>query len=201
MNKVKKVKQIKENLLTRDVVEASKAANELIKAMGIHTFPVPIVTILNDLGCRTYVSSMPTPNIEGFTIVEPSEAGAPVSPIISVDKKESYEKQRFIYAHELGHLLFDYHPEEVAAEPYFDTYELVVSPAKEEMEVVPNRFAYGFLMPEEIFIKRYKDLMSILKGEERVVMQLAVDFQVDYVAALTRLKFLGKLQENGHLMA
>lgn len=191
-NVIEVVEQVKSNLPPRDVDGAIKLARELIDKLEIKEYPVPIIDILNELNINTYVSEMPSPNISGFIIIDKMKRTGEINKVVSVSETDEYTRQRFTYAHEFGHFLFDYGEHNL--NHYFDTYNLIKTDKKEES--VPSRFAAEFLMPSKMFEKRYKELLDSRHSEEYVINKLASEFEVGYKAVLKRLQELKLFHEN-----
>lgn len=197
-NVIEAVEQIKSNLPTRDVDGAIKLAHELIDKLEIKTYPVPIIDILNGLNINTYVSEMPKSSISGFIIIKDDDMSTDkIEKIISVNINDPYDRQRFTFAHEFGHFLFDYRLNN--REPYFDTYDLVKT--DEVAESIPSRFAAEFLMPAEMFKKRYKELKGIYDDEDKIAKKLSEDFEVGYKSVLKRLQELHIICEDRTCLA
>ena len=191
-NVIEVVEQVKNDLPTRNVEGAIKLARELIDKLEINTYPVPIIDILNELNINTYISEMPSPNISGFIIIDKDKETDETNKVVSVNKNDAYARQRFTYAHEFGHFLFDYGNNNL--NHYFDTYNLIKTDKKEES--VPSRFAAEFLMPSKMFEKRYKDLVNNRYSEEYIINKLASEFEVGRKAVLKRLQELQLFHEN-----
>lgn len=177
------IKSAKRSSGNRCTETAESIAIELIKNIKINEYPVPIVSILNNLGFNIYVSNMPSPNISGFIYISPElREKHGTDRVIAVSENDSAERQRFTLAHELGHFIFDY--DESSNADYFDTYDMIKKDKKREN--VPSRFAAELLMPTSLFADRFQQLKENNYNASELILQLSRDFCVNTKAVLKR---------------
>lgn len=177
------VRTIKENIPERSIDGAKKLAQKMIKDLKLTSYPVPIVSIMDDLGFKVYVSDMPNNNISGFICINPDLCDTfDTDRIVAVSNKDITGRQRFTLAHEFAHYLFDFDDNKMTE--YFDTYNIVKS--DENSEKIPSRFAAEFLMPEDIFVKRYMQLANKNIPRYDLIATLVGDFNVSQKAVLKR---------------
>ncbi len=167
------ISQFKQNMPERTIENAIKLAKNLIQSLDIKDYPIPIVNILKELGFAVFVTEMPRPNISGFIIIDSDlKEKFGTDKTIAIDKNDSLGRQRFTLAHEFAHYLFDFN--EAKSSSFVNTYD--INKADIDAEKIPSRFAAEFLMPEEMFKKRYKELSSLTNYER--LNQLVSDFNV-----------------------
>lgn len=78
--------------------------------------------------------------------------------LICVNKNETWEHQRFVIAHEIGHFLMDSKAIDNASKEYMDIYfhsSYQIRREKSEQDSRADIFAAELLMPRELFIKKY----------------------------------------------
>lgn len=169
MDCLKVINDFKKNIPERNIDNAVKLAKDLIEALEYQNYPIPIVKTLNDLGFSVFASEMPA-GISGFMLISADlKESFDSDKIIAIDQKDKIARQRFTLAHEFGHYLFDYKEKN---QRFISTYN--IDAAETEEEKIPSRFAAEFLMPSEIFKKRYKELSSLTPYER--FNQLMEDF-------------------------
>lgn len=185
MECLKIIEEIKQNIPDRNIENAIKIAKRLIKALEIKTYPIPIVKILNDIHFSVFASEMPE-NISGFLIIGADlKDKFKTDKVIAIDQKDTPGRQRFTLAHEFGHYLFDFNENEELT--FCSTFN--IDAAETDEEKIPSRFAAEFLMPEDIFRKRYNELSALTKYER--LNQLVEDFDVTATSATRRFDELG----------
>ena len=179
------ITSIKQQMPERSIESAIHLADVLIKALEIDRYPIPIVSILNDLGFSVLITDIPKLNISGFIVVSPDlKESFGTDKVITVAKNDTTGRQRFTYAHEFAHYLFDFHEDESMF--FLNTYDTNQSNTAEEK--IPSRFAAEFLMPKDLFIKRYKELNEMTNYER--ISQLVDDFNVTTKAVIKRCEEL-----------
>lgn len=183
MNCKQVIRKFKERDLERNKENAISVAKELISSLKITDFPVPIVRIMNDLGFYVYSAEMPEEKISGFIMINPDIAEKIGSDrIVAVSCDDLVGRQRFTIAHEFAHYLFDFN--EKTQTNYFDTYDTEKS--NEPCEAIPSRFAAEFLMPEDMFVRRFNELKKGSLTRYDIVSTLVEDFQVSRKAVEKR---------------
>lgn len=182
------VNSIKSNYIKRKVFEPSEEdvetiAAELIDKLEISEHPVPIVSILKSIGFNIYISDMPSPNISGFILIDPTLMELHgTDKIISVSNRDDAARQRFVLVHEFGHFLFDYN--ESDNKVFFDTYNELKN--DEDKEAIRSRFAAEILMPPQLFENEYKKLFDCHYPKIDIVEQLIRNFGVNKKSILKR---------------
>ena len=183
------IQGIKRQIKEKTIDEAIQLANLLIKKLHINNYPIPIVSILNEIGFSIYTSEMPS-NISGFIAIDSSlEERFGTDKVIAVSNEDKIGRQRFTLAHEFAHYLFDF--DDIKDERYVDTYNIKKSDKKSES--VPSRFAAEFLMPKDMFYNRYKELKATRLSMSVLVYQLSLDFNVSQKAVVKRFTEIPEL--------
>ena len=115
--------------------------------------PVKIIEICKEMGFSVYQQDLPE-NICGYIAIDGElKDRFPTDRIISVNMHESNKRRRFTVAHELGHYLFDFEPNNNIQ--FYNAFETNHSEGEDRKECIANRFAAEFLMPKEEFIAAY----------------------------------------------
>lgn len=183
------ISQFKKNIPKRDLNSAIDMAQKLVKSLGIKKYPVPIVSILNDLGFSVFVSDIKDKNISGFIAINPDlKSRFNTDKIIAVESTDTIGRQRFTLAHEFAHYLFDFN--ESSKSVYFNTYDIEKSDT--DAEKIPSRFAAEFLMPDFLFKKRFNELSDLTYYEK--INQLVDDFNVTTKAVKKRIEELNLME-------
>jgi len=120
------------------------AAQEILDKYWNKSFPVDAVRIARDMGI--IVRSIPPHESDLSGRYEPAKMGQPAT--IYVNLSDSYYRQRFTVAHELGHHVL--HGESNFRDPVHQP------PGVFPAEIEANNFAAAILMPE-YHIRRYFD--------------------------------------------
>lgn len=182
MKSLKVISEYKKNLPERTVDSAISLAKKLIQSLGIKSYPVPIVSILNELGFSVFVSDIQDKNISGFIAINPDFINKFNSDkIIAVELTDTIGRQRFTLAHEFAHYLFDFDESNVTT--FINTYDIEKSDT--EAEKIPSKFAAEFLMPDFLFKKRYNELSDLTYYGK--ISQLVQDFNVTRKAVEKRI--------------
>ena len=156
--------------IVRDVAEAEHAALGLRLFWGIGLDPISnLVDLLEERGIKVF--SIELDNIDGLTAKVRRDNGNTVFAVV-VNRDDRGDRQRFTVAHELGHMITDVFPNEIA-------------------ENVANRFAGAFLMPAETLRSEFgKHRKSVSVAE---LLELKRIFGVSAQALVYRCKELGIL--------
>lgn len=179
------ISQYKKSIPNRDIDSAINIAKKLIESLEIKKYPVPIVSILNDLGFSVFVTDIKDKNISGFIAISPDYKDKfNTDKIIAVESTDTIGRQRFTMAHEFAHYLFDFNETNNAT--FFNTYDIEKSNTDEE--AIPSRFAAEFLMPDFLFKKRFNELENLTYYEK--INQLVDDFNVTTKAVKKRIEEL-----------
>lgn len=141
-----------------------------------HSVPIPVdpIEIARRLGIKVFTAGL-EPGVSGMLI---KRVGS--DPEIYVNAQDSYNRQRFTCAHEIGHFM-----QRTAAGQdswsFVDRRSPITSMGVDPSEVYANQFAAALLMPAAI-------VRSIVPASP---VQLAQQFQVSADAMAFRLKNLG----------
>jgi Zn-dependent peptidase ImmA (M78 family) len=143
-----------------------------------HSIPIPVdpIEIARRQGIKVFTAGL-EPGVSGMLI---KEIGS--DPEIYLNGQDSYGRQRFTCAHELGHWM----QRTAAGEEswsFVDKRSPIASMGIDRSEVYANQFAAALLMPAPV-------IRSIVPASST---QLAQQFQVSADAMTFRLKNLGLL--------
>jgi IrrE N-terminal-like domain len=97
--------------------------------------------ILEQAGVFTFKDSLADKFVSGFSLLDDN------FPVIFVNNSNTFTRQTFTLAHELGHILYGIHGVTDADETYFN----FMSPQERSLEISCNRFAAELLVPEGPF--------------------------------------------------
>lgn len=140
----------------------------------LHTYPVQVVPIANELGINVFRRSDWPDNISGR--IFQSEKGGESGYAIEVNANHHVNRRRFTIAHEIAHFVL--HPHLIGNELYDDG--LYRSGLSNRVEAQANKFATRILMPDHLI----QQAVSI-HGVD--VDALARDFQVSPQAMRIRI--------------
>jgi len=121
-----------------------------------NSFPFPLVEFANELGIEVYAADMPS-HISGK--IENKDGKY----IIQLNQNNSPKRLRFTLAHELGHFFNDKDYLDSVSEitdqskQLYRSQGVTLDPDMQQRDVNANRFAAEILMPEEEFIKKWKE--------------------------------------------
>lgn len=158
--------------------EAISKAYTILNELNIDTMPVDVENIANKLNCEIHrINPISLP--DDFPCDRTNFAGAIIKDDdgknhILVNIYDSYERQRFTIAHELGHLLLD-------KSETIDCRESIFSNDIKELKA--NEFAGSLLMPKEWL----EEVLKIVDDNDK----LANIFQVSRQAIEVRRRNLG----------
>ena len=150
---------------------------EIQTRLEIKQVPVPVEEIAEKLGIR--VKRAPSDEFSGMLIRKDGKA------LIGVNSNESFVRQRFTIAHELGH--FHLHPTKDVFVDYRDNHAGGIRSSKERFA---NMFASAFLIPRKHIVK---DVQQFLEEGifEFELSSLAKKYEVSREAMNYRLLNLG----------
>lgn len=192
LSRVDEILEIKGTIRERTESAAISIAKTLVQKLGIKTYPVPIVSILNELGFSLFAANMQN-NKSGMIVISPDLLSHfNTDKVIVIDKLDTIGRQRFTLAHEFAHYLFDFNEQEQYT--FQSTYDMDKADTPEER--VPSKFAAEFLMPEDLFRRRNSELCAMSNYSR--VLQLVKDFTVTQTAVLRRLAELGLEDASEH---
>ena len=177
------VNEIRSQNYTQDNVE--DAANKLLEVQNNVDPPIKIIDICQNLGFSVYQQELPE-DICGYIMINGElKDNFDTDKIISVNSNESNKRRRFTVAHELGHYLFDFDPNESIQ--YFDMFEIDHLNG-DWQEDRANRFAAELLMPKTAIKSKYYELKGEGKNLYDVVQRISDYFLVPPKAVEVRLK-------------
>lgn len=114
-------------------------------------------------------------------------------PVIYVNNSSTKTRQIFTYFHELAHLIF--HTSGI--DKIRDNYIQRLTADAQQVEVLCNRFAASFLLPEEEF----RQAMADREANEATAEVLAAQFHVSREVIFRRLLDQGRVNEQQYLHA
>ena len=169
--------------------QATGAANKLVELFWQKkNAPLRIGDMLDSLGFTVVLNdSFNDDQLSGALAINNSVDVERFKKMIMLNTKDSTEHQRFTIAHELAHYIFDAVPEQKYYEAYYRTDE---ERNNEVREYRANKFAANLLMPEAIFIPRYRFVAGQLSDQRKVHIILSWDFGVSITAIKKRIKEL-----------
>lgn len=165
-------------------------------------YPVPVISIVKNLGFKVYDMDMEDENLSGLIAIDDMwQERFGTGKVIGVNRNDSNEHKRFAIAHELAHYLFDAPSEK----EYYNTYRTDESKWDEEQndrenrETVANYFAANLLMPSLDFRRKYNEFKKelSLNSKTEIVGKLAAYFGVPKTAVEIRFRELGIQLEIG----
>lgn len=159
-----------------------------IKEKYIHSIPVNIIGLANELGIAVYEVEIDNDKLSGY--ISKDDDGY----FICVNKSHAATRQQFTIAHEIGHFIL--HKDVLDSGNLLPTMYKVgngitpalarmdyESPLYREMETEANKFAANLLMPKDEFIKKANECNDLI--------ELALAFKVSVGAASIRANNLG----------
>ena len=184
---MKKIAEIKERHLEKNLDNVVSVANELLKELNINKAPVDISRILNGLGFKIFVVDGLDENISGLILINPDIIkNYGTDRIIILNSNDESGRQRFTLAHEFSHYIFDFNEETESV--YIDAYD--TDRDNDSSEIISSRFAAEFLIPKTLFIKKYKELRNDSNNHYNHVLELMKYFNVSRKSIETRFEEL-----------
>ena len=181
------IESIRESRQDFSVENTKKAAESILGLSKKGEVPVKIIAICKNMGFSVYQQDLPH-DICGYIMINGElKDKFQTDRIISVNSGESNKRRRFTVAHELGHFLFDFDPNQSIQ--YFNKFE--IDHAKgDRVEGRANRFAAELLMPENLIKKKYCELKKEdpQKDLYNIVQDLSDFFLVPPKAVELRIK-------------
>lgn len=187
-NSDKNIDDIDENLI---INQANLVSNEILKVFFKDKEPpLKITSLMTNLGFDLFKNSQfPQKELSGLLALNLKEklAGKYSDKVIIVNGQDSIGHQRFTIAHELAHYIFDAVEGKEYYEAYYRTDDENIKKIKEYRA---NKFAANLLMPEDIFGRKYYELLKEYKDIDLVKNALTVVFKVSYTAVNYRINEL-----------
>lgn len=146
--------------VTEKMSEEEKRIYELYR----DNFPFPIVEYMNEIGLKVFADKLPDHTSGAITKCDDGYA-------VIVNSLHSPRRMRFTLAHELGHYFNDKDYLDCKGEItdsskqsskwlYRNKYEAASDPQMRIKDIKANQFAAELLMPEEAFIKKWRECSS-----------------------------------------
>lgn len=162
-------------------------AHDVLEAHDIYTLPVDPIIIANNLGIKVYAEDYDPFNgdIVSGAIVKHENGSIE----IYVNKNDSYERQRFTIAHELGHYFI--HLQNAPSFERVDMHRATGYSTSMPQEVEANNFAASLLMDRNMVIEKFVLTKDFNFSELKSIEYLANLFGVSKSAMQYRLINLG----------
>lgn len=132
--------------------------------------------ILIDVGIFVFKDSFKVDNYSGFCLFDDE------FPIIYVNNSTAKTRQTFTLFHELAHLIF--HTSGI--DTFGDEYIAALPANAQRIEVICNRFAGSFLVPEEAFEAAFRGKLANVASAEELADYFNVSREVIYRKFLDR---------------
>ena len=197
-NSDKNIDDIDENLI---INQANLVSNKILKVFFKDKEPpLKITSLMTNLGFDLFKNSQfPQKELSGLLALNLKEklAGKYSDKVIIVNGQDSIGHQRFTITHELAHYIFD----AVEGKEYYEAYyrtddenikkiniKLLLLIFKIHLlKINYLKFAANLLMPEDIFRRKYYELLKEYKDIDLVKNALTVVFKVSYTAVNYRI--------------
>ncbi|MCA6067090.1 ImmA/IrrE family metallo-endopeptidase [Chryseobacterium sp. RG1] len=166
--------------------QIEKKALEVLNSLETLEAPIPIKSIIKSFGIK----------------LSPYDLGEDVSGVLVIDNDnckigynstESYSRQRFTLAHELGHyILHKNKQQEVFVDNITYMFRKTSSKNKDyKIEMEANQFAAAILMPKSLIEKELEKLDDGFVNDHNLISELSKKFKVSQIAMTYRLNNLG----------
>lgn len=143
------INEIRQENYTVDTVHIAAQKIHAIKTAGV---PVKIIEICRNMGFSIFQQDLPK-KICGYIAIDGElKDRFGTDRIITVNMNESNKRRRFTVAHELGHFLFHFDPNNIQ---FYNAFEHDHEENEMPSEDLANRFAAELLMPADKFKKEY----------------------------------------------
>ncbi|MEP0986023.1 ImmA/IrrE family metallo-endopeptidase [Ekhidna sp.] len=173
---------------TTSFEEIESKVDSLLKELGIQKPAVNPSAIARHLGLDVIYQDMNSDGISGLLAIKGGRS------VIAVNKDDRSRRQNFTIAHELGHYMLHYSPEELFVD-YGSKNGLTVfyrANLSNREETEANVFAANLMMPKFMVESKIKESDQAYLSEE-FVSDIAEEFQVSQLAMTYRLQNLGLL--------
>jgi len=175
------------------------SATKLLKELDLYVVPIDLDAICEKLGVKSSKKFKFKSHSGEISVNEKQKVKIWINPT------DHENRQRFTFAHEIGHLVYDIIPylkNSDGASEFIDTPETLRRDGRQHpIEYRANDFAAKLLMPEKLVVKHGKELLATLKEEldkkkvpkEIFIERLASKFRVSQQAMEIRLEVIGIL--------
>lgn len=165
-----------------------ETANRLLSEANISSPPVELEVLLEQQGV-SLTSAPAEEQISGFLLRRAGEV-----PVIGFNSSLPRVRQRFIIAHELGHLLLHNKSGLHVDRSLVRLGGQAKSDVVDEEEVEANRFAAELLMPEKLIREEVRMIGRAAVDDDPVIDLLAQKYNVSRQAMTIRLTSLEVIQ-------
>ncbi|MGL5715062.1 MAG: ImmA/IrrE family metallo-endopeptidase [Paraclostridium sp.] len=175
-----------------DIIRCNKQSIELLaldvlESHDIISLPVDPVLIANNLGIRVYAENFETYNGDKVSGAIVKHEDGTIE--ILVNENDTYERQRFTIAHELGHYFL--HLKNAPQYERVDMHRATGYSTNIPQEVEANNFAAALLMNETTVLKKFLVAKDFGLGVVGSIDYLSNQFGVSKQAMQYRLRNLG----------
>ena len=167
-------------MMRKDIDFVNKAKGILERSKEID-IPIDPINIANYNDIDVYAIEFTNENISGVISKKDNKT------TILVNENESYNRQRFTVAHELGHYFLHMNEDKTYEELYRDGRSTL-----EEVEA--NKLGAELLMPSEKVINKFNEIIALKKSEKEIISHLSDLFKVSEEAMGYKLMNLGLIR-------
>ncbi len=164
--------------------KVTNAVNKLFAKIGdgFKRVPVPVVDIAEALAFRVHVlipENIEEEYVSGIVMYDKHT--------IYVNENDSFERQRFTIAHEIGHIVLEHNVGK--GKEHIDTRMKIHDPIESDIrEIEANQFAAELIMPED----EVRDFWNDVKDIRRCAKYFACSFTA-MESRLTNLRLIKKV--------
>lgn len=177
------------NIIRYDKQTIELMAHDVLESYDICELPVDPISIAHKLGVKVFERSFNPFN--GDTVSGAIRKDEENNISIFVNKSDSYERQRFTIAHELGHYFM--HLQDSKDFEKVDMHRATGYTTHMPQEVDANNFAAALLMDKNTLIEKFNLVKSLKFSDYRCIEYLSNMFGVSKSAMQYRLMNLGLL--------
>lgn len=164
-------------------------AHEVLESYDIRNTPVDPLLIAKELGIKVYAESFSTYNGDKVSGAITKDEKGKIE--ILVNESDTYERQRFTVAHELGHYFM--HIKDAHKYERVDMHRATGYNTNMPQEVEANNFAAALLMDKDMIYENISIAKNFNLSRVKCIEYLANLFEVSKPAMEYRLKNLGLL--------
>ena len=171
----------------KNIREIKEEVKKLFNEFGLPTLPIDLTTLAKKLNIAVQYEDLDS-DISGFLVIRNEKS------IIALNKKHSKNRQRFTFAHEIGHyrLHRNLGEEQLFLQKKLTYFKSEKYSKDANMEKEANQFAAHLLMPKEV-IKNLISTHNFDVSKERDFSKLSKMLQVSegtLAIHLSDLKYL-----------